>query len=1421
MKEKNMTSGLYNDIKEIIGATEAQDLLNVLKTKAHNVDFFLRKELEDTLLAVAREVEDIEKRNILYELLVSLAGIWTKNKPKKGLNKTFWDLDEKIKYEKARQKYAELLNQGLDYIDDFNIEPGTLLPFTYGEKDVLLQYNKEGLFILSTNFNTEKQIPLPESMEILDVLPPTPPQADIETPVNEVNQTMWLLIRKEGDDKIVVSIDAETGGLRYSYPLSGEPKKAEAISRFQGRLLLICPGIIFYRHPDAGWEKWITADAEITCVEQTKDIFGVGLSNGNVYLLKEFELVGIRSKFKCPAGAIKSIHSSKRFVAISSENRLSITDFEGELISKPFTSGSKILQSIIVTDDIIAALQANGNIIGVDINKTETVWQINLCDVYDFFFKVGTRIYCCCKDGTGRIFELPDFHRMAKALENRNIPVPEQPIEREPMDPIKYITEFIGRKELLEKIRVNANSHFLISGEPKIGKTSLLNVLPDVLSDNSRGCYIGMKSLLEEVDSYEKFESHFIEKSLAQHFMKLSDLKHQDGYQAFRELVNSIRGDKKFCVFYFDNFSIPKRDTFNEASLPKFKTFIKDMFILPSARIIMAYEPSNKDEIEKFFTEIKSDAKVNRALQKESLPVFSEIEVTGALRTKYHVSQEEVEEIYKYIGYFPNHIHLYDKWKKGEKGIKEYSEEIAKNNNKEILAYFRNLSHDAYLLIALCLNQNLISKKIGLKKFYESYPLLNQLLPRGVLRKALEEISAYSKGFTTAFQEDGFFINMRDKVELFHEASNYIPWLKVFLTLCKFTSGPNQKRADEVASAYSRMVNIGLSSDDLFGELTEQYKDAFYIKRLTREGRQILGMPLVTFLVIPLEPWGKGRVSQDFTSLYISIQEFVRKAKESMADDTVSLKFYILLFELHGIALENIKKSIKGLERVSVIDSKMMTDILFDAHPREKSSEFIFTQLNISERSPYTTSGAVQDELFYGRELEISLIRGLSENIGIFGTRTIGKTSLLLKIQKDIKGQRNWKVFALDCSRIESEESLLKNLAEKMGVSFTEIPDMERFRIYVSREAERNDVQYLFLLDEVDRLVEYDIESGEKIFKTFNKMCTEFLDSGEPAARFILFGFQQMFEQMKNPESRLYNFMVFLPLKPLDDDSALSLVTKPTKNIRVKWQNEKEDARYLADNCSGHPLLLQAACQALLSILDGKKENKDMIERGDIDKALFSDQFQEICMRFYAPEQKDRKYDGQSKTNQKTRKWFGFPFKKSETPSPLPTDDKKRRESFLNDIHRISILVAIRLNVEEKKETFTFTDIHDELKKNRIKISPNQMRNILDHLRLSGVFRLKNEANLLANKDRIVQKKVQERLESEKKKNRAFPEHIRVNKPEEYVSGGSPLLEFTYEFGVKIFPSLLVANFGGLEKCDEELQKLIERGEWKEWTRRY
>ena len=826
------------------------------------------------------------------------------------------------------------------------------------------------------------------------------------------------------------------------------------------------------------------------------------------------------------------------------------------------------------------------------------------------------------------------------------------------------------------------------------------------------------------------------------------------------------------------------------------------MFTHPKIHFIITYNPSHKKSIKEYLAGF-GDIFSKRRLLYSNMPLFTEREVKEELRRRISLRQPIVDEIYEYTGTFPHLLHLYDKWKTVDYSIDKQSKIIARTFSDEIFDYFRELSLNARLLIATCLYENLIPDKIKYTTFYNKFPLFKLELPKDKLEKTIDEIVNYGSGLSGKTEANAFQLSISNNAKLFSEAVKHISWIVNFYTLNKFTSAPTWVNAYKMARTFTNITRSDLEIKKAIEHQTEKYKDKFYIGKFSEHGMQALKMPLTTFIVISLAPWQKDVHTDVFHDLYIDFQEFCRKAGES-------IMFYILLFELHGASKNEVKEELEDVERISIIDAAMMKDIILTEAPKEKASQYIFEQLGIRERSPYTTAGAVPDSLFFGRHMEISLIRDLPENIGVFGTRTIGKTSLLRKLRKAFQSKKRWRVYDMDCSRIESEESLLKNLAEKMEVSFDRISTMEKFRRYVTTRAGDGGYRYLFLLDEVDRLVQYDLEHKEKIFNTFNRLCNDTIKDQETAARFILFGFQQMFEQMKNPLSRLYNFMVFLPLQALDMESAMNLVTRPIEDIQVRWDN-KADAKYLVDSCSRHPRLLQAACHALLTNLDSKSENKDTIERADVDKALTSQAFREICMRLYHTEEKDNYDNGKEGKKENWKKSFLKRKHRQETESlkkEIPPN-LKQDEPFLNDLHRITILSAIRLLFAEEKKVFTITDIQQELQRYKIDVSPNVMRKILERLCLSGNFRLLDESNILAKEDSKL-------LETAEKINKK----MNIGHPDVYKYDESTIPKFSYEFGIKIFPKLLVAHFGGIKQCEEERQELIEKGAWKEWLGR-
>jgi Cdc6-like AAA superfamily ATPase len=1388
-------------------------LLSELKEKARYIEIDKRTEFENHLLKFAQEIPDTTKRNILYEALVSLKTIWEQYRPEENLQEKFANAFKAEAYNEAAEFYKTLLKQGLDYLGKFKTGEGKIFPVTTKNDHRLLHFNKKEIVFYTLRLEELKKIPAPDSLTIIDVLAYVHDHSFSSNPAAAGNtkneeRPLWILLQAaDGCKALVTTVVDSLFSIRRGHHLPVHNavylppalKNARQFAFFKNHLLLICPRTIYRLSVEGKWEKWYMIGKtknKITAFATAKEGFWVGHSNGDVIMLKDFLRVGNREKLKGFSEVIINIRNSERYVLVAGKTCLRIASQGAHAITGMINFPCPISQAAFLQGNLLLILLTNSLLLARDIDQGNVAWQINLEENYDDVLVFRDYVYCGQRSGKTLLFEFPRFHTMKKALESKYILVEEQASAPDPNAPVRNISDFVGRYDILETIKQKSPHHFLLYGEARAGKTSLLNVLRDALSENARCCVIDMEQMLKETSSFEAFEPAFIDSCLQQHFIKRSELSQQTGYQALRSLINKVRRDRSFCVFCLDDFFIPEH--FDENSREKFNKFFRSLLIHPDVRLMISCNPGSRDKLEIYIKDSRDMLKERKLVTME-IPFFPENEVKDGLRKKISLDQSVVDEIYKYSGCFPHLIHFFDNWTKGDSTVAEHAARIANSYGDEIFAYFRYLSPDARLLIATCLHENRLAEKVSYTIFYERFPFLRTILPIDRLKKMLNEIDQYGSGLSAASKRDSFEISITGNACFFPEAARTIPWIKAFKAIYEFTYVSSPANAANVLSTFVYITQSGLEAHDYFEKQREKSNERFYVNKLTDQGLIAFKMPKTTFAVLPLQPWQPDVYREAFEDLLTEFQEINRKAG-------VSRTFYILLFELHGTPKQAIREALSGLERVSIIDAWMMKNIIMANSAKNRASDYIFEQLSIRERSPYTTAGAVSDDLFFGRQMEIALIRGLPENIGVFGTRTIGKTSLLRKIHTAFKTQRKWKVFDLDCIRIESEKSLLKNLAEKMGIAYEEIPDIDKFRQYVTKDAETGGYSYLFLLDEVDRLVQYDMENDEKIFNTFNRLCNEAMENRETAVRFILFGFQQMFEQMKNPLSRLYNFMVFMPLKPLDMEGAMALVTRPMEKIQVSWK-DKKDAEYLVDRCSGHPRLLQTACHALLSKLDEKEKNRDIIERADVQQALSAPGFLDICMRFY---QSDYRGAGGTKETDAKKTFLQRLKKRGRGVSENTAETESRQErEFLGDIHRITILAAVRMLIEEGKDIFTIKEIQDELKNKGINASPDKMRNILDRLCLSGNFRLRDASTLLAEDDKKI-------IEEARKLAVKSPE-LSVVHPGEYKHSETTIPRFTYEFGVKIYPELLLAHFGGLDQCREEQKKLIQKGKWKAW----
>ncbi len=1389
-------TSLDNLVKELTENDSTEKIVSSLLAFAKNIDIVQRAQFEKILLKLAQQEESQEKKQFIYEVLVSLQATFKKKPLKKELIKTFWNYFDEGKYQQAHLVLEELEQQTLDK----NLEKITsleyMIPVDTDSQHLIAHHLDQEIILLDENFEEFHTIKIPH-------------EGKIEYLYLYSNDELWILLDNSDSNQSIVSYSLSNKAiLNEPITVPAEMGKADGITHSHDFIVSYSEhSIYYYDQKSNSWKKWYHTDQTISSIQSIDNNLWVIIDETDLFIFALAGYEGVRERVTLSEeiGKIKGTCVHQRYRGVFGRYHLLLYDRGSTSPFKYYNYQAKILHAAIIDDRIIATIHGNGVFEGRHITDESKLWEIDLGEPFQVIFKLANRIFLLYPQNKIIAFEIQNTKEMKKQLAKKHLETPKPKEDNLPGNPVKRLKSFMGREKILEEITEHPKIHMLIAGNPKVGKTSLLNIIPELLATTSRCCKIDIVELLDTKNNFTEFNKLFFEKCLDQHLLCLKK-EFLDGHQGLKLFIQRIKRDKRYCIFGFDNFVVPEGD---ETYIDQMDTFFIELYSHRDIRLFFVCDKHHMNKVEDYLKNIRNRTTTKREFKKIELTSYPSDEEKSLLRSITGYRDQEISKLKNFSQGFPHLVHLllHDNLWKDE--IESASQTIAQKHPDFIFEYFRDLDAETRLFLMFLFFNRLFEKKIDLKELYNDFPLIEKFFEPPKIEKMLRSIQEYDSSFAVNnFKKKNsdelqfFSLHMNPAPELFFLGARYSKEAHVVDEISHFMRTPNHERAQKILKAIHCLIDTEFESNEITKSLEEKYKDKFFIQRLTALGQQTLSMPLDMYMIITLKPWDKTQSRKQLENLYQTLQTKISRTISAGKNPSLSQKFYTVLMIFHGSKADLIKKEIKGLNRVSIIDTQNMKEILLAPDHKGKTRETIFNQLSIEERSPYTTSGAVQD-LFYGRELEIALIRGLPENIGIFGTRTIGKTSLLLKLYRDLNSQGNCKVYLLDCARIDSEKTLLKNLAEKMRIPHNEIGNLDQFRKYVSDKAEKEEKQYIFLLDEVDRLVEYDLEHGEYIFKTFNKMCSETLESGRIAARFVLVGFQQMYKQMKNPGSRLYNFMLFLPLRALDKKSAIELVTKPMKKIHIKWQDEPNDTNYLVDNCSGHPLLLQQACHSLLAILDRKNENKWAIERNDIDGAFDSEPFQRLLMRFYHfPEKAINKKKLTLWQRLKIQKWnihITRPFQEK-----LKTDERK--------LHRLTVLCAVMLVYREKNDrhVFSLTELLEELAKHNIATSPDKMREILDFLCLRGVFRQIGEPSVIYKADREHAGQVETEFEKIKTQKKLQSDALRIDSPEAFEQDDEMRFKSRYEFGVKIFPQLLTRNLDSIENCRKEMDNLAE-----------
>jgi hypothetical protein len=270
-----------------------------------------------------------------------------------------------------------------------------------------------------------------------------------------------------------------------------------------------------------------------------------------------------------------------------------------------------------------------------------------------------------------------------------------------------------------------------------------------------------------------------------------------------------------------------------------------------------------------------------------------------------------------------------------------------------------------------------------------------------------------------------------------------------------------------------------------------------------------------------------------------------------------------------------------------VLDRQHLTSIIGQGSAQRLIEIILQQGIELSSISPYVVRGPVPDKMFFGREKEIKTVAQAIQttDFAIVGGRRIGKSSILLKLNRLLNNDPRYRAVYVNCEDKFAYSDLFEALSNEIGSMF-DGEDPQAFRKFVaSLNASTPNQQLVFLFDEVDELLAFDagLNPSSRLFRTFRTL------SHEDACRFVFSGSRTLRHYLRNPRSPLFNFCQDLPLRPLEERSVAEIVSNPMRQLGIEVLDEGFLIGHIIQVSSCHPNIVQWLCDRLIKTISAQR----------------------------------------------------------------------------------------------------------------------------------------------------------------------------------------------------------------------------------------
>lgn len=348
------------------------------------------------------------------------------------------------------------------------------------------------------------------------------------------------------------------------------------------------------------------------------------------------------------------------------------------------------------------------------------------------------------------------------------------------------------------------------------------------------------------------------------------------------------------------------------------------------------------------------------------------------------------------------------------------------------------------------------------------------------------------------------------------------------------------------------------------------------------------------------------------------------------------------------------------------LDAADMEEIATAASDR-RMLDLLAARLQLGMLSPYEISSPVTGSRFFGREYEIRTILSHPDtDYSIVGVRRIGKSSLLLELKNRLEEMGDENVYFFDCTDFHSADDYIRAVVTEIEIRERARMTYRKFPTFLRYKSFRGKRPLIFLLDEVDHLIQFDRREGWALLNTLRS------SSNQGFCRYIMTGYREVIEESLNLQSPLYNFATRQPLGNLSREETRRLVTVPMENLGVSLDHGSNLVAQVFQQTAGHPNFVQFYCYSLVQLMD--REDRRRIGPDDLALVHGDQEFERYVFRTFTA----------NTTNLEKAVVYGM--------------------------------------VLENSGQFSARDIDVALKKRKVFLSAGQIEEATDNLRMAGVL---------------------------------------------------------------------------------------------------